>query len=667
MKTKAIIFSLLVLLGVGMTTTSCEDMFTPENSLVETDLTPADTLYQMMGIVRGMQKVIDKSIILGEVRADLVDINAYTTTDLQELSKNNVGDENAYNTPSDFYGVVNLCNVYLAKVDSLQETKGVKKYREEVIAAKTFRAWAYLELAKIYGTVPFYTDPITTAQEGEDVIDDTANRKGLVEVGDFLIGDLFDYASIDENNALRPSYSSTYTNANLPYSKFFIPVRLMLAELYLYRGSFTHNESDFVNAVRFYHDFLAFTGEELTTGSYRSYWIGNSFTSFSSSYSNKFSVSAARDAEWIAFVPMDTIKYYGNYTDIRSVFNAQYSNNYYANVNPSARYMEMSQAQSNCVYVYNSATDVDTVYAPTTKDGFSDFENPERYVGDLRYNSNLYTFNLADMYHAEYSVNRQYIAKYTGGSSRLNNDERIAYLPLFRKSMVYLHFAEALNRAGFPETAFAILKYGISDTVLEDRTKISLDEYTRLKEITSYGFASNAADWDEDIFITRDVWAGGMSSGGSASNAINVNQWPIHCFGSGDAWCNKYYYIPTDSSGILPYPEYAPAEDLDVDGLAAYDEQYKADCADIDTLNMEYIASEPIRSQRMKEVDKLILMEEALEGAYEGYRFYDLMRYSMYNYGTLSYLVEAINQRKGAENPGSYISEGKVYLSLPKR
>ena len=378
MKTKAIIFSLLVLLGVGMTTTSCEDMFTPENSLVETDLTPADTLYQMMGIVRGMQKVIDKSIILGEVRADLVDINAYTTTDLQELSKNNVSDANAYNTPSDFYGVVNLCNIYLAYVDSLQETKGVKKYREEVIAAKTFRAWAYLELAKIYGTVPFYTDPITTAQEGEDVIDDTANRKGLVEVCDFLIGDLFDYASIDENNALRPSYSSTYTNANLPYSKFFIPVRLMLAELYLYRGSFTHNESDFVNAVRFYHDFLAFTGEELTTGSYRSYWIGNSFTSFSSSYSNKFSVSAARDAEWIAFVPMDTIKYYGNYTDIRSVFNAQYSNNYYANVNPSARYMEMSQAQSNCVYVYNSATDVDTGYAPTTKDGFSDFENPER-------------------------------------------------------------------------------------------------------------------------------------------------------------------------------------------------------------------------------------------------------------------------------------------------
>ena len=100
MKTKAIIFSLLVLLGVGMTTTSCEDMFTPENSLVETDLTPADTLYQMMGIVRGMQKVIDKSIILGEVRADLVDINAYTTTDLQELSKNNVSDANAYNTPS---------------------------------------------------------------------------------------------------------------------------------------------------------------------------------------------------------------------------------------------------------------------------------------------------------------------------------------------------------------------------------------------------------------------------------------------------------------------------------------------------------------------------------------------------------------------------------------
>ena len=77
MKTKsiALFFSLLCLLGAGVATTSCEDMFTPENSLVATDLTPQDTVYQMLGIMQKMQKVVDKSILFGEVRADLVDIN----------------------------------------------------------------------------------------------------------------------------------------------------------------------------------------------------------------------------------------------------------------------------------------------------------------------------------------------------------------------------------------------------------------------------------------------------------------------------------------------------------------------------------------------------------------------------------------------------------------
>ena len=93
MKRKYIICALALTLTLGATT-SCEDMFTSESGLIETDLAPADTVYQVMGIVRGMQSLADKSIILGEVRADLVDINAFTTTALQELSNNNVSTSN---------------------------------------------------------------------------------------------------------------------------------------------------------------------------------------------------------------------------------------------------------------------------------------------------------------------------------------------------------------------------------------------------------------------------------------------------------------------------------------------------------------------------------------------------------------------------------------------
>ena len=99
MKVKSIIACGLLLLGVEATTTSCEDMMTADNHLVTTDLAPQDTLYQMMGIFKRMQKLATRTVLLGEVRADLVDINEKTPLSIQELSKNSVSLDNEYNNP----------------------------------------------------------------------------------------------------------------------------------------------------------------------------------------------------------------------------------------------------------------------------------------------------------------------------------------------------------------------------------------------------------------------------------------------------------------------------------------------------------------------------------------------------------------------------------------
>lgn len=672
MKAKYIILSLLLLCGAGAATTSCEDMFTPENDLVETDLQPADTLYQMMGIVRSMQKVAEKSILLGEVRADLVDINGFTTTALQELSNNRVSTSNEYNNPQDFYHVINSCNIYLNHVDSLQATMGVRKYKKEIIAAKCFRAWTFLELAKIYGEVPFFTESLITAKDGEDILVDTSNRKNLVEICDFCIDDLKEYALLNENNALVPSYTASFYD--ISYRYFFIPVRLMLAELYLYRGSFTGNREDFVNAVRMYHDYLAFTNEEITTSSRRSTWIRTTLETISSNYMLNFYLNKDNDFDYRVYVPMDTIAYYGNTTDIRSVFNSQYSNNYYAYVNPSDGYQQLSQKQLNTIYVYNSVTDIDTFYVSQDPSTLSSWTNPERYIGDLRFCTNLITYDISDMYHAEYNTNRQYITKYTNSlsSSVLKTDERMYYLPLYRTSTIYLHFAEALNRMGLPEIAFAVLKYGLSDTVLKDPDKVSAAEYEILQGITSYGMSSNAADWDEDIFRTRDQQSGGNNSSGSAVivGGKSTNQWGIHCFGSGDAWANKYYYIPTDSTGLQEYPEFNPVDEegnaLKDEALDAYNENYSILCDAVDEANTAYLRSDAVLSARMAAVDKMILDEEALECAYEGTRFYDLMRYSMFNYGNFQAVVNAVAARKGegTSNPTGTLTSSNVYIPL---
>ena len=226
----------MLLLGVGAATTSCEDMFTAENKLVTTDLAPQDTVYQVMGIVKRMQKLADRTVLLGEIRADLVDVDpSVASTDIQQLWNNNVGLDNVYNKPVDYYSVINSCNIYLANVDSLLKSHGEVYYEKEICAVKCFRAWCYLELAKIYGSVPFVTEPVITADAAESIVASSGTKADMGAILDFCINDLQKYPYMDENNALRPKYGNQTWNG-ISYDKMFIPVRALLAELYLWRG-----------------------------------------------------------------------------------------------------------------------------------------------------------------------------------------------------------------------------------------------------------------------------------------------------------------------------------------------------------------------------------------------------------------------------------------------
>ncbi len=680
MKTKYFILSMMLLLGAGMLSTSCEDMFTPDNSLVETNMTPQDTVFQIMGIVRSMEKVVDKSIVLGDVRADLVDVtsenNPNAPTDIQQISKNQISEDNTYNSPADFYSVINSCNVYLAYVDSLLETKGKKKYREEVIAAKTFRAWAYLELAKIYGEVPFFTEPLLTASAGDAVLADAGSRKNLVDICNVMIDDqregLGIYKGIDENNELLPYYSTDYES--IPYRKFFIPLRLMLAELYLYRGSYTHNKADFREAAILYHDFLTFTNEEHNMYYSRSTW-NRTGSNFDTSYRNNFIYGRNLNND-ITLIPMDTISYNGVTTDIRSVFNGQYGsnvNNYYPYVSASNGLLELSQSQLYFDYVENSSTDYYTEVKPRDKSYYTvSKNNPEWDMGDLRFRSNIDLEEKKEDRHPEYNSLYPQIYKYTDGSVNVNGDERPYYIRLYRLSTIYLHFAEALNRAGFPETAFAVLKYGLSDEVMNDRSIISQSEYNEMADIPSYGFASNLAYWDREKF--RSLNRTNRSLSGADNNTPNTIG--IHALGSGDVWadkwCDDYKYEipqPSDMSGWQEYPEYAPDESWTAEELEAYDEQYAEECAAIDEANEAYLRTPAILTERQQAVDKMILDEEALENCFEGTRFYDLMRYSIYWFGDYSYVVEAVSHRKGSSitNSVGNLSSSNVFLPLKSR
>ena len=683
----------MLLLGVGAATTSCEDMFEAENKLVTTDLEPQDTVYQVMGIVKRMQKLADRTVLLGEVRADLVDVDAsVASTDIQQLSNNNVSLDNVYNKPVDYYAVINSCNIYLAKVDSLLKSHGEVYYEKEVCAVKSFRAWCYLELAKIYGSVPFVTEPVITADAADEIVA-SGTKADMGTILDFCINDLQKYPYMDKNNALRPKYGNQNWNG-ISYDNMFIPVRALLAELYLWRGTYTGSQADYINAIRMYHDYFTFRNEEHGVGTLDVRWSNRDFRGTSDSYSlNRFSLSNSSSAEQAGVLPCDTVAYYGNTSDLRTIFNSQYRNNYYPWVTPSQRIYDISAAQWYCYYDYTSATVIDTLYGSRNA---NDYTKPI-LLGDLRlyavYNT---TDNLAESkYNANVNNMKSYIAKWTNGSIMLGTDAKNPYIPYYRNTILYLHVAEALNRAGFPETAYAVLAYGLTYKVMNNRNIISQDEFDRLCEIKSFGFSNEEPNYSGDLAAKTNssfvIWRSdkfdnpeknqASGRGGHAldpTSQADIVQIGIHSIGSGDTEYNQTYYLD-DAETLANLKEHVVVPDTvalgrnaTAEDSLAWEESIEAYNAaleqnlQIDQDNADYLASAEVRTKRQARVAQLVLEEEALEGAFEGLRFYDLMRYQMQEgkFATTITMPDYITDKYGASDR---LTGKPWYLTMPAR
>lgn len=636
MKTKSIILSGLLLASLGAATTSCEDMFTTDNSLVTTDLAPKDSMYQVMGIINRMQKLADRTILLGELRADLVDINSATSTTLQEVANNKISLDNEYNSVADYYSVINSCNIFLDYVDSTLITHNEYYYEKEIVAVKTFRAWTYLQLAMNYGEVPFVTKAITTANAAEEIINTATNRINMQGICDFFIADLEQYVA---KNIDLPNYGSIRSMSS---RNFFIPLRVMLAELYLWRGSYTNNKNDFLEAAKLYHDYFVMNSSYVSP--YAAQWSEMN-VNFDGrpmdGYSNSFTTDTR--AKNVGILPLDTCAYDGTYSEIYAMFNSQYKNNYFVPINPSERSREISMDEIYCLK-YQSSGEYRYAYSNSK----TIWDN-ELTKGDLRLYTTYETSTVNDRYHADLSKERQHIMKYAASSSNSGPDTRIQSIPYYRVTMLYLHFAEALNHAGFPETAFAVLKYGLSSTVME--SKISEDELERISAVgvqIQLG-GGTLASWPTEVFKTRDY-----------ENTDEYTTVGVHSLGCGDSEFNVYYTIPTDSTGIQELPELT--EESTEEDIMAYETIMNA--------NSALLAGDAQREYRIPRVEKLILQEEALEGIFEGYRFYDLMRCAMRN-NNPDFIAEMVALRKGKDNYDAALYDalknGNWYLPLPTR
>lgn len=560
---KYILGALLVAGGLS----SCADMLQTDSDIVmyEKDNTlshPTDSVYSVLGIISKMQVIADRTVLLGEVRGDLITTTDAASADLKRLSALDFSVENKYNSVSDYYAVINHCNYFIHHVDTTLERRGYKVFEAQYAAVKAFRAWTYLELAKAYGNVPLVLEPLMTELKAQEAMN--GPRASLQEICEYFIADLTPYAykEVPRFGAID-GFNST---------EFFIPVRTLLGDLCLWANRYEE-------AARWYHDFLTDRDDPITPFSGRITW--NNPTEFVSPGGAIFSTTDIR-----SFIPMETRAFDGVMTDLENIFCSTDENYNYYQVTPASGIYRLSAEQIYCME-YKRDTGTDTIYVPRTG-----FLKPS-LVGDLRLYSNFSqrSSGVQNEY-SEYSSETQTVVK--PELFALNG-----MIPTSRNTMTYLRYAEALNRAGYPQSAFLILKHGICrDNIVEYVDSIERSQAAALIE------------FDANIF-PKDRAMG------------------IHSRGSGDSHINEYYTLP-----------------MPTDSLATRQ----------DTIDYQI----PL-------VEDMIIDEMALEGAFEGYRYYDLMRVALRR-NDVAYLAEPISMRNGEQDAAIRAKLNDMsnwYLPLP--
>lgn len=481
-------------MGVGIATTSCEDMLTPDLTRYTENFSGRDTVYFYNGILRNVQDMVEQNELLGDLRSDLVTTTKYTSDSISNIVKyenKRIDGEDQLLNRAAYYKVINQCNFYLAKVDTTAQKNNIKYMKREYAQVLNIRAWAYLQLVQTYGTVPFITKPVDNADTGwEKNPERWATADNLL---DLLKADLKTANGIEYANGYGyPDYGEYQTGnsnfkVNTKYLRFYSD--LILGDLYLLHSA---NRQDYIEAAKSYYKFLrrynnstynvtggfaTYSRYQLPNGTYQytpnvDSWIGSGLNASSlgnenitiipSAANNTFGRVLSRNVQIFGFDPSsrNSTSSDVNGGSVSTSGQVTISVNYRSRqVGPSNAYVNLCKTQSYSNTEYASGIASNITYFTGVGDARMYGTAPivETKEGGRDENENRYIMKSA-------------VPSSVDGSGLAHGASFKHFRSIYRVRQVWLRYAEAINRAGFPRLAFAVLRDGIDHQTLPTLT-----------------------------------------------------------------------------------------------------------------------------------------------------------------------------------------------------
>ena len=611
---KKLIYTMTFLLGGTFLFSSCKDILQVDSNRVEYDfdkLTLNDSVFSVLGILKSVQEVGDRQVLINELRGDLVAVNEEKAViDVQELSRSEFNLEtNKYLDVKDYYSIINNCNIYLARVDTTLEKNNIKLMLPEYVAVKSVRAWTYLQLAINYNNVPYFTEPILTHSAAEEVLSKPMLTRD--EIIGKLIADILPYenpaaypmpAWDKDGKVLKFGYGDNGTEVET--KRLFVPIRMLLGELYLWKG-------DYKNAARFFYAQIAGTGTNETARKYNDYghkaiYSGEGGKNMNNGYMGLFSAKNfdTNSSNIFTIIPFANSDLHGTTSGLADIFSPAGEVGA-AQVVASPGIQSLAKRQ---IYRFYKGDD-------PKKPDLVEYSHFYEYPGDLRIKATTYSQRGNDDARTEY---KNIIGKFNfedgniGMESEFTSNIKTTFVILQRKEHAYLRLAEALvglEREGYVgamDLAMTILKVGakenyqiLKDPVYAERVKLDADGDTLFNYIIENKDTIGVEPRMEKYLAScADSLRYNF---GAEEFANNIG---LHSRGSGDSERNAYYAL--NDTCIARYLGRTVVED-----------------------KVEKIIGEPINYQdSLNYIADLVIDELALELAWEGTRFGDLVRFA---------------------------------------
>lgn len=569
------------------------------------------------GIYSQFMDLAEQMVVLNELRGDLMTITPNANANLQQVEANSFSAENPYFSTQPYYSIIANCNDALVNFDKMlaRHDMSSDEYAERYGDVQAMRCYVYLQLAAQFGEVYYFDKAITNLSELKSY-QATAKAISIDELLPKLIDCMEKLPTLEdyEQSSLVTIGSTDATLGGQVLKHYFINKKLVLADLYLWAG---RNRDDYRQAAKYYKEVMnknsdaddsnnslyyrcntfTYTGSSLPTSAsatsynycagtlrYKEQDERSFFTTWPYMFEDEVSARPGM-YEWIwtmTYIPEGKPQY-----PFINLFGSESMGGSYQ-LRPSANYIAETQRLD---LLRNNGAPFDPRGFGALVPGTDDYAGATFRVdgGDTVCAKYLYLYN----------------------PSKPN--DRKGRLWLYRAGGLHLRFAEALNRAGFPDVAYGFLMGGPTGY---------------------FGGEYPAKDCDGNPTNTQSnpaKYAGLDKNGNYVGHTRNLfgllyPKMTGMCDNDLDSillrFDTRYYTTATSNifEGIVVRGPWRSASGLRGRQLMRY--KTTANCTDL-TMSTCTTKEDSIRL-----IEKIILDEAAMEVGHEGQRYPDLVRVS---------------------------------------